>query len=103
MVLGGVMSDVKSKNLYELLGNEAEEDSDREAPAPTKTVDRPVARSGKRDAPKSAPTEPAGGSRGGRGARRGDLGGNEAGTISQLDVLPVSVGELFDGHCAKIC
>ena len=79
------MTDVKSKNLYELLGNDEEEDSDREV-LPTKVADKPVPRAGKRDAPKaapSAPVEPTGGSRGGRGGRRGDFSGSEGG-MNQL-------------------
>lgn len=72
------MADVRSKNLYELLGNDPELDSDREPEPPTKTVDKPAARHGKRDAPReapaapSAPTAPRGGARGGRGR-----GGND--------------------------
>ncbi|OKL60296.1 hypothetical protein UA08_04073 [Talaromyces atroroseus] len=69
----GVMTDVRSKNLYELLGNDPELDSDREPEPPTKTIDKPAARHGKRDAPREAPsappTAPRGGARGGRGGR----------------------------------
>jgi plasminogen activator inhibitor 1 RNA-binding protein len=74
------MADVRSKNLYELLGNDPELDSDREPEPPTKTIDKPAQRHGKRDAPKEAPsaaptpTAPRGGARGGRGGREG---GNE--------------------------
>ncbi|CAI7570324.1 unnamed protein product [Penicillium discolor] len=46
---------VRSKNLYELLGNDPELDPSRPAPPPTKAIDRPVDRSGKRDAPKEQP------------------------------------------------
>uniref|UniRef100_A0A0D6R7J9 Hyaluronan/mRNA-binding protein domain-containing protein n=1 Tax=Araucaria cunninghamii TaxID=56994 RepID=A0A0D6R7J9_ARACU len=77
------MSDVKSKNLYELLGNTSDQDSDREPEPPTKAIDRPSARHGKRDAPKAAPAaepvvgmtgaQPRGGSR-----RGGGFGGSEA-------------------------
>jgi len=35
------MSDVKSKNLYELLGNTSDQDSDREPDPPTKVVTSP--------------------------------------------------------------
>ncbi|CAG8217662.1 unnamed protein product [Penicillium nalgiovense] len=49
------MADVRSKNLYELLGNDPELDPSRPAPPPTKAIDRPVDRSGKRDAPKEQP------------------------------------------------
>lgn len=50
------MTEIRSKNLYELLGNDPELDPSRPAPPPAKAVDRPTARSGKRDAPKEAPT-----------------------------------------------
>ncbi|KAJ9651988.1 hypothetical protein H2198_008767 [Neophaeococcomyces mojaviensis] len=45
------MTDVKSKNLYELLGNDPDLDSDKEPEPPTKAIDKPAARSGKRDGP----------------------------------------------------
>lgn len=79
------MADVTSKNMYALLGNDPEEDSDREPEPPTKVKDKPVARSGKRDASDAPParasgttsaTEGRGGSRGGRGGR--GRGGNDA-------------------------
>lgn len=50
------MTDVKSKNLYELLGNDPDLDSDKEPEPPVKTVDKPLPRSGKRDAPKEQPS-----------------------------------------------
>ncbi|KIX02045.1 uncharacterized protein Z518_07984 [Rhinocladiella mackenziei CBS 650.93] len=76
---GNVMADVKSKNLYELLGNTSDQDSDREPDPPTKAVDKPAARHGKRDAPKTAPTEPESVATRGRGGRRGGgFTGNEA-------------------------
>jgi len=72
------MADVKSKNMYELLGNDPEEDSDREPEPPTKAKTNPVARIGKRDGPSEAPAKAAatvgesrGGGRGGRGRGRG--------------------------------
>lgn len=73
------MADVKSKNLYELLGNDSDQDSDREAPEPIKVVDKPTARTGKRDAPKEAPVVPQGdnAARGGRGGKRAGPRGNE--------------------------
>ncbi|KAJ6057106.1 hypothetical protein N7499_009977 [Penicillium canescens] len=46
------MADVRSKNLYELLGNDPELDPSRPAPPPTRAVDRTADRSGKRDTPK---------------------------------------------------
>jgi len=74
------MADVKSKNLFELLGNDHDEDSDKEPEPPTKTVDKPLARTSKRNAPDVAPggaSERTGGDRGGRGGRRGGFTGNE--------------------------
>ncbi|KAJ5760921.1 hypothetical protein N7520_008077 [Penicillium odoratum] len=53
------MVDVRSKNLYELLGNDPELDPSRPAPPPARAVDRPAPRVGKRDAPKEAPAAPA--------------------------------------------
>ncbi|KAH8692699.1 hypothetical protein BGW36DRAFT_362249 [Talaromyces proteolyticus] len=56
-------------------GNDPEYDSDKEPAPPTKTVDKPAARHGKRDVPKEVPAAPAaaaaprGGGRGGRGGR----------------------------------
>ncbi|KAK5062849.1 hypothetical protein LTR84_004924 [Exophiala bonariae] len=73
------MADVKSKNLYELLGNTSDQDSDREPEPPTKTIEKPTARLGKRDAPASAPADSGVSSRGGRGGRRGGgFSGSEA-------------------------
>ncbi|KAL4918534.1 Stm1-domain-containing protein [Aspergillus aurantiobrunneus] len=68
------MADVRSKNLYELLGNDPELDPNREPEPPTRALDKPVARHGKRDAPKEAPPRPenAAPRRGGRAT------GNEA-------------------------
>jgi hypothetical protein len=65
-------------------GNDSDQDSDREAPEPTKVADKPTARSGKRDAPKEAPVVPQGdnAARGGRGGRRGGARGNEGGQSS---------------------
>ncbi|PGH18133.1 hypothetical protein AJ79_00762 [Helicocarpus griseus UAMH5409] len=66
-------------NLYELLGNDPELDPDLKEPEPpTRAIDKPVARHGKRDAPAepraaAAPTS----TRGGRGGRGGRFAGNE--------------------------
>ncbi|KAI9370110.1 Stm1-domain-containing protein [Aspergillus egyptiacus] len=62
------MADVRSKNLYELLGNDPELDPNREPEPPTRAIDKPAPRHGKRDAPKEAPTRPTEGAprRGGR-------------------------------------
>ncbi|KAJ9668279.1 hypothetical protein H2201_001709 [Coniosporium apollinis] len=64
------MSGIASKNLYDLLGNDPELDPDREPEPPTKAIDKPVQRAGKRNAgaegpPKDTP-RPLGGGRGGR-------------------------------------
>ncbi|KAL8691258.1 MAG: hypothetical protein Q9218_003479 [Villophora microphyllina] len=83
----GIMTDVKSKNLFELLGNDHDEDSDKEPEPPTKVADKPVGRAGKRNGPDAAPTEPrggaSGGDRGGRGGRRGGFAGNDQATVSE--------------------
>lgn len=70
--------DVRSKNLYELLGNDPELDPNRPPAPPAKAVDRPAARVGKRDAPKEAPTttQPPRENNGRRGGRVN--AGNEA-------------------------
>ncbi|KAI5370669.1 putative hyaluronan/mRNA-binding protein [Septoria linicola] len=72
------MSDaIVSKNLYELLGNDPELDPERATPpVPTKVVDKPVARSGKRNGPAEGAAARDGAPRqGGRGgAVRGDQG-----------------------------
>jgi len=47
---------VVSKNLYELLGNDPELDPERRAPSPpTKAIDKPAPRTGKRNGPAEAP------------------------------------------------
>lgn len=70
------------------LGNDPEYDSDKEPEPPTKAVDKPVARSGKRNAPEVAPGGSAerntGGERGGRGGRRGGFTGSEDGMLRPL-------------------
>lgn len=65
------MTAVVSKNLYELLGNTHDEDSDKEPEPPVKVVDKTPARTDKRNAPREAPAAPNN-----AGARRGP-GGNE--------------------------
>jgi len=71
------MAAVASKNLYELLGNDHDEDSDKEPEPPVKVVDKTPARTDKRSQPREAPATPAG-AEGGRGGRRGGFSGNEA-------------------------
>ncbi|OJJ51627.1 hypothetical protein ASPZODRAFT_127738 [Penicilliopsis zonata CBS 506.65] len=68
------MADVRSKNLYELLGNDPELDPERPPTPPTRALDRPVARHGKREAPKEAPSQP----RENAPRRAGRTTGNEA-------------------------
>ncbi|KAK5682845.1 hypothetical protein LTR17_027350 [Elasticomyces elasticus] len=78
-------SQIASKNLYDLLGNDPELDPDREPEPPTKAIDKPAARAGKRnatEAPTNEAPRAAAGGRGGRdnaNARGGDLGGNNRG------------------------
>ncbi|OBT44735.1 hypothetical protein VE00_05253 [Pseudogymnoascus sp. WSF 3629] len=62
---------VVSKNLYELLGNNHDEDSDKEPEPPVKVIDRTPARTDKRSAPREAPGAPA------NAAPRRGPGGNE--------------------------
>lgn len=51
---------IASKNLFELLGNDPELDPDRAPDPPTKAIDKPTARTGKRNAPAEAPVRSAG-------------------------------------------
>lgn len=65
------MSQIASKNLYELLGNDLELDPNREPEPPTKVIDKPVQRTGKRNPAaegpaKDAPRPAAAAARGGR-------------------------------------
>ncbi|KAK5019598.1 hypothetical protein BJ546DRAFT_367976 [Cryomyces antarcticus] len=64
------MTGIVSKNLYDLLGNDPELDPDREPEPPTKVIDKPVQRTGKRNAGAEGPAKdtprPSGGGRGGR-------------------------------------
>ncbi|CAK4028983.1 hypothetical protein AC579_6407 [Lecanosticta acicola] len=75
-------SQIASKNLYELLGNDPELDPDREPEPPTKVIDKPVQRAGKRNAGAEGPARdaprPAGGGRGGyqQTFTRGDQAGS---------------------------
>ncbi|KAE9568812.1 RGG repeats nuclear RNA binding protein B [Colletotrichum fructicola] len=62
---------VASKNLFELLGNDAEDDTPQ---APVKTVDKSTMRSTKRNAEPEAPSRAAANT----GARRNNASGNEA-------------------------
>ncbi|EEQ84075.1 uncharacterized protein BDCG_00880 [Blastomyces dermatitidis ER-3] len=71
------MSDVRSKNLYELLGNDPEEDSDREPSPPTSAITKAAPRYGKREGPSEPPrsANPANA----RAPRAGRAGGNRYG------------------------
>jgi len=71
------MSTVISKNLYELLGNNHDEDSDKEPEPPVKVVDKTPARTTKRNATGDAPASRAPASSDTRGGRRGGFNGNE--------------------------
>jgi len=81
---------IASKNLYELLGNDPELDPDREPEPPTKAIDKPVARTGKRNAGAEGPAGGAGASAGGRGGRqdvqrRADLTGDRPANNNRAD------------------
>ncbi|KAK5173736.1 uncharacterized protein LTR77_002417 [Saxophila tyrrhenica] len=84
-------SNIASKNTYELLGNDPELDPDREPEPPTKVIDKPVARTGKRNAGAEGPSgdapRPAAGGRGGRHAQfaRGDQAGSLNNRAEQAD------------------
>lgn len=66
------MTQVVSKNLYELLGNNHDEDSDKEPEPPVKVIEKTPARTDKRNAPREAPAAPAN-----AGQNRRQPGGNE--------------------------
>ena len=65
-------------------GNDSDQDSDKEPAPPPKVADKPVARTGKRDASGSAPSEARGAGAGGRGRgeRRGGFTGNDGGRFN---------------------
>ncbi|EGD94952.1 Telomere and ribosome associated protein Stm1 [Trichophyton interdigitale] len=67
------MADVRSKNMYELLGNDPELDPNREPEPPVQVVDKTAPRRGKRDGP-NEPRDAVAPPRGNRGPR---LPGNE--------------------------
>jgi len=72
------MSGIASKNLFELLGNDPELDPDREPEPPTKAIDKPIARTGKRNTPAEPPVRDSRPSRGGSdGAYRSRGDGNQ--------------------------
>ena len=64
-----------------ILGNDSDQDSDKEPPPPTKVADKPIPRTGTRAAPgvRQERGGAAGGERG-RRAPRGGFAGNEGGT-----------------------
>ncbi|KAF2837965.1 hypothetical protein M501DRAFT_995221 [Patellaria atrata CBS 101060] len=68
------MTSIASKNLFDLLGNDPELDPNREPEPPTKAVDKPTPRIGKRNAGAEAPAADSG--RGG-GRGRGGFAGSE--------------------------
>ena len=77
--------------MYELLGNDPELDPDREPEPPTKVMDKPVQRTGKRNAGAEGPgadvPRPAGGGRGGRDQvlNRADLSGTQNNRAERRD------------------
>lgn len=62
-------------------GNDPELDPDRPPSPPTRAIEKPLPRVGKREAPKEAPTAPRGGAAGARGGRGGRVSGNEEGEL----------------------
>eukprot|EP00918_Siedleckia_nematoides_P047636 GHVU01104338.1.p1 GENE.GHVU01104338.1~~GHVU01104338.1.p1 ORF type:complete len:347 (+),score=72.29 GHVU01104338.1:159-1199(+) len=70
------MTAIASKNLYELLGNDHDEDSDKEPEPPVKVIDKTPARTTKRNAGDEAPAAKAP-ITDNRGSRRGGASGNE--------------------------
>ncbi|KAI9833034.1 MAG: hypothetical protein M1819_003866 [Sarea resinae] len=101
---GGIVS----KNLYELLGNDPEQDPERAEPQPpTTAVEKPIARTGRRNAPADAPaaSRPAAGARGGR---QDSATGNErafqdrsAGSVNNRG-KPVDDSVRFDRHSDRL-
>lgn len=72
-------------NQYFLVGNDPEQDPDREPEPPTRAIDKPVQRAGKRNTGAEGPGE--GGARprgGGRGGRHDAFTGSEQGMASLL-------------------
>ncbi|KAI9887523.1 MAG: hypothetical protein M1823_000614 [Watsoniomyces obsoletus] len=75
------MAGIASKNVFDVLGNDPEQDSDAEPQAPTRAIEKTLPRT--KRAPDAAPTGPRGaagerGERGGRGGgRRGGFGGGD--------------------------
>lgn len=68
---------IASKNLYELLGNDPEQDPERRQPEPpTKAIDKPLARAGKRNGATEAPVKDAQRPAAPRGGRQ-QFSGNE--------------------------
>lgn len=92
------MAAVASKNLYELLGNDHDEDSDKEPEPPVKVMDKTPARNTKRNAPaeapaaKGAPTDARRGGRGGASGNEGAFRDRNAGSANNRD-KPTEDGE----------
>jgi len=70
------MANIASKNLYDLLGNDPDQDPDREPEPPTKAIDKPVQRTGKRNVGSEPPSSDSSRGRGGRRGRD-NVSGNE--------------------------
>jgi len=62
------------------IGNDHDEDSDKEPEPPVKVVDKTPARTTKRNAPAEAPASKTPAASEGRGSRRGGFSGNEGGS-----------------------
>ena len=74
------------------IGNDHDEDSDKEPEPPTKVIDKTPARTTKRNATGEAPATKAPVASEGRGTRRGNFNGNEGGSyilglVSALKLL----------------
>ncbi|KAI9794556.1 MAG: hypothetical protein M1816_004443 [Peltula sp. TS41687] len=69
------MSNIVSKNAFDVLGNDLDDDTDKESEQPTRAVEKTLPRTTKRNAPEAAGASPRGHAdvgRGGRGARLAD-------------------------------
>jgi hypothetical protein len=86
-------------------GNDHDEDSDKEPEPPTKVVDKPIARTSKRNAPDAPPSESRGGAiggdRGGRGGRRGGFSGNEDGSCLICSIWVTLALSIFKGFTSR--
>ncbi|TKA77008.1 hypothetical protein B0A55_01963 [Friedmanniomyces simplex] len=94
-------SQIASKNLYDLLGNDPELDPDREPEPPTKAVDKPVQRPGKRNAGAEGPGSdaPRASGAGGRGGREQ---GNTRADLGMWDTFARCLGVTREARLARV-